>query len=270
MTSPCDVYATPTLTWPKQQFPGDHPAVSRLSQGERMAAKRAWNFFEEVETVDAAKRVRLGLTGGALNRPPPGTWYEFNGEDQRALYNRGRYLHRRICPSYNWTPQRNLTFPTIPLDTVTPAECPCVGDDCSDSPVLLARAVPPAPTPPLTRSAQLIQQGIPGSPSNAYRTIDIVANTPSTPLSAGTPQSAGTPTSVGSPAAPSTPSSTKEPAPKLEVEEMSLATPEPEVADPTATTIRDTTTEAESPAPAPVLEVTDLPVAAPGETIQHV
>ena len=153
------------------------------------------------------------------------TWYEFNGEDQRALYNRGRYLHRLICPGYDWTPQRNLPFPYTPLTTVTPAECPCYTDDCLDAPVTLARAAPEAP--PLSRSAQLIQQGIPASPPNAYRTIDIVANTPSTPLSAGTPQSAGTPTSVGSPAAPSTPNSTKEPAPRLEVTDLSLAAPAP-------------------------------------------
>jgi hypothetical protein len=229
MTSPCDVYATPTLTWPKQQFPADHPTVSRLSQGERLAAKRAWNFFEEVEAIDAAKRVRLGLTAGALTPPPPGTWYEFNGEDQRALYNRGRYLHRRICPDYNWIPQRNLTIPATPLATVTPSECPCYDEDCAaEIPALLVRAAPPpAPAPPQARSSQLVQQGIPGSPPQTYRTIDIVMNTPSTPLSAGTPQSAGTPTSVGSPATPSTPNSIKEPAPKLEITDLSLGSQPP-------------------------------------------
>jgi hypothetical protein len=268
MTTACDIYAIPTLTWPKQQFPGDHPTVSRLPQGARLAAKRAWNFFEEVEAIDAAKRVRLGITNGFVNRPPPGTWYEFTSEDQRALYNRGRYYHRLICPEFNWTPQRNLPFPYTPLASVTPAPCPCVGDACEE--VDLVRAIaqtvdPPAPATapaPLSRSAAMIQEGISSTATTAqaYQTIDIVSNTPSTPLSAATPESAGTPTSVGSPAAPGTPASTKEPAPQLEVTEISLqtATPPPEPAQQLEVTEISLQTPESTKEPSPQLEVTEI------------
>lgn len=223
MTSPCDIYATSTLTWPKQQFPGDHPSVSRMNQGERLAAKRAWNYFEQVESIDAATRVRLGLSGGVIRAPPPGTWVSFNGEGQRALYEKGRRYHIIICPAYNWTPQRDLPIPTTPVGTVTPAECPCVGDGCTPDPGPLFRGLPPQSEIPVQpRSADLIRQGIaaPNSPGQ-YGQIKILENTPLTPLSAATP------TSVGSPQPPGTPQSVKEQAPVLEVSELTLQTPTP-------------------------------------------
>lgn len=218
MTSPCDLYATTTLIWPKQQFPADHPTVSRLSQGERLAAKRAWNYFEQVEAIDANTRVRLGLAGGVISPPPPGTWVPFNGEGQRALYEKGRRYHIIICPAYNWIPQRDLPIPTSTLGTVTPSECPCVGDNCTPDPGPLIRGVlPPLPEPEQPRSATLIRQGIapPASPGQ-YGQIKILENTPTTPLSAGTP------TSVGSPNPPGTPQSVKEAGPVLVVSEMTL------------------------------------------------
>lgn len=231
MTSPCDIYATPTLTWPKQQFPGDHPSVSRMNQGERLAAKRAWNYFEQVESIDAATRIRIGLSGGIISPPPPGTWVSFNGEGQRALYEKGRRYHIIICPTYNWIPQRDLPLPITPVGTVTPSECPCVGDGCTPDLGPLMRALPHMPEQPLEaspaqpRSATLIRQGIapPGSPGQ-YGQINIIDNTPTTPLSASSP------TSTGSPHTPGTPLSIKEPAPRLEVSELTLqtATPPPE------------------------------------------
>lgn len=231
MTSPCDIYVTTPnpLIWPKQQFPADHPAVSRLSQGERLAAKRAWNYFEQVEAIDAATRVRLGLSGGVIAPPPSGTWTPFNGEGMRALYEKGRRYHIIICPAYNWTPQRDLPIPTSFVSHVTPDPCPCV-EGCSGETVLLARTAPPVPeaidpATILSRSATLIQQGIqpPASPGQ-FGQINILDNTPTTPLSAATP------ISVGSPHPPGTPNSVKEPVPVLEVSELTLqtATPPPE------------------------------------------
>lgn len=233
MTSPCDLYSLPTTTWPQQQFPGDHPAVSRLSQGERMAAKRAWNYYEQVEAYDADVRVRLGNTGGALPSVPPGLWYQFNGEGQRALYEKGRRYHILICPSYNWTPQRNRTFPVTPLTTVTPDDCPCVGDECSGDTVPILRNLPEPIIAP--RSAQMIREGLAAAmpPEKPYNTITLVGNTPSSPRSAATPQTPGTPHSSGTPQTPGTPQSYKEPAPRLEITELRLQseTPPPEKAD---------------------------------------
>lgn len=227
MTSPCDLYALPTAVWPQQQFPGDHPAVSRFSQGERLAAKRAWNYYEQVEAYDAAVRVRLGDTGGAIPPVPPGLWYQFNGEGQRALYEKGRRYHIMICPTYNWVSQRNRPFPVTTVDDVTPEDCPCVGESCSGDTVPILRNIPLPVSEPAPRSAQLIREGL-SPPERKYNTITLVENTPSTP------RSAATPTSVASPHTPGTPQSIKEPAPQLEVSEMRLGTdtppPEPEPA----------------------------------------
>lgn len=225
--TPCELYATPTTVWPKQQFPSAHPAVSRLSQGQRLAAKRAWNYFEEVETKDAATRVRVGLAGGAF--PATNLWCQFNGDGMRSLYEKGRQYHILICPEYDWTPQRNRGIPTAPLGSVLPEDCPYVG--CSGETLALRSAPPEAralATKP--RSNQLIREGIPTNPQDSrFETITLVSNTPQSPRSIGTPASPnppGTPTSVGSPHPPGSPVSIKEPAPTLEVLELRL-TPVP-------------------------------------------
>lgn len=195
-TTPCELYAIPTTVWLKQAFPSAHPAVSRLSQGQRLAAKRAWNYFEEVEEKDAATRVRLGLSGGTI---PSNLWCQFNGDGMRSLYEKGRRYHKQICPEYDWTPQRNRLIPTSPLTSIQPEECPCYGEGCSGETIGI-RSVP--------RSAQIIQEGIPiNSQDSRFETITLVSNTP---------------TSTGSPHPPGTPVSVQEPAPILEVSELHL------------------------------------------------
>jgi hypothetical protein len=230
MTSPCDLYATPTTTWPKQQFPADHPAVSRIGQRERIAIKDAWNFFERVETIDAATRVRLGNNGGQI---PPHLWYPFRGDGERMLYEKGRRYHILICPTLDWTPQRNLPIPITPLTTVTPADCPCYDSaGCSgEELLLLSRSVPRAEplSAPATkgRSANLIKEGIPAKVEESHTKIAIVENTPSTPRSAATPTSTGSPHPPGSPASIRTPQSEKADPPALEISEVSTPPTEP-------------------------------------------
>ena len=229
----CHLYTAPTDVWPKQQFPSGHPAVNRLGHRERLAAKTAWNYFENVEAHDAAVRVKLGATGGVIPPAPARLWYQFSGEEQRILYEKGRRYHILICPTLNWIPQREYPIPTTIVDNVLPEDCPCVAaGTCVDSdtePII--RSLPPAPQPrslprlpsqrPLGRSATLIKEGIPTSVIS-HNKITLVENTPSTPRSAATPESAGTPTSTGSPYPPASPRSITKPAPTLNITEIKL------------------------------------------------
>lgn len=120
---PCDIYGLPTLVFPQQSFPADNSAVRRMSQGEKLAAKKAWNYFEQVEATDAATRVRIGLSGGIIPSQISSLWVSFTGEGERILYETGRRLHMRICPTLDWTPQRNLPIPTVVPTTVAPEPC---------------------------------------------------------------------------------------------------------------------------------------------------
>lgn len=233
MTSPCDLYvtATPPTVWPKQQFPADHPAVSRIGQRERIAIKDAWNFFERVEAIDAATRVRLGNTRGQIN-PQAHLWYPFHGDGERMLYEKGRRYHILICPTLNWTPQRNLPVPSTPLLTVLPEDCPCYDPcGCNVEPLLRSIAQPrsqpqPAQEKPLpqprsqkttNRSATLVKEGIPAKVTEEDTKITIVENTPSTPRSAATPTSTASPHLSGT----STPKSEKENPPALVITDVS-------------------------------------------------
>lgn len=122
--SPCNIYDSPTLIYPQQPFPADNSVFRRMSQGEKQAAKKAWNYFEQVETADAATRVRIGQAGGVIPSQQIGSlWVSFAGEGERALYEKGRRLHMRICPTRIWTPQRNRPIPTIVPTTVAPESC---------------------------------------------------------------------------------------------------------------------------------------------------
>lgn len=222
MTSPCDFYTIPRIIWPKKQFPSEHPAVSRIGQRERIAIKDAWNFFEQVEAIDASTRVRLGNTGGQINRQTH-LWYSFRGDGERMLYEKGRRYHILICPSLDWTPQRNLPIPTIPLTDVTPADCPCYNPDgCGETPLLRSIPLTTQPgsrsiqekTPPsqkTSRSVALVKEGIPTKVTEDHQRIMIVENTPSTPRSAATPTSTGSPRETGSPHPPGSPAGTDTP-----------------------------------------------------------
>lgn len=215
MTSPCDIYTTPATVWPKHQFPSSHPAVNRLGHRERMAAKTAWNYFENVEAHNAAVRVKLGTTGGTI---PTRLWYQFSGEDQRILYEKGRRYHIMICPTLNWIPQRDYLIPTATLTNVLPEDCPCVAaGTCggNDFIPLVRGFEPPIQLPPqVSRSVTLIKEGI-TAPKSAHTRIAVVENTPSTPRSVATPE-------MGSPYPPASPRSVTKPAPRLVVTEIKL------------------------------------------------
>ena len=129
MATACDLYISPpySRTWRTQAFPAANPAVIRMPARELTAARRAWNFFEEVEAADAATRVRFSDAGGWNPPPnpvaPTSIWYSLSGPGVFALYKKGQQLHRRICPNYDWTSQRNLGIPTTPLLDVGPNLC---------------------------------------------------------------------------------------------------------------------------------------------------
>jgi hypothetical protein len=115
MTTLCDIYTmgSPTTTWPVRKFLRSWFrgwADQRLTETEK-----AWNFFERVESHDAAVRVKLsqGLTG---------RWYHFQSESERLMYKTGQRLHMIACPSLVWKSQRDLPFNT-PITDVRPQLC---------------------------------------------------------------------------------------------------------------------------------------------------
>lgn len=136
--SACDIYATGPLgpsEWIGQAFPSGNPAFLRMSARELTLAREAWNFFELVESRDAATRERVyaaGVPPNYSNAPvvSPSIWYSLTGLGARTLYTKGRWLHIRLCPALNWTSQRNRPFmyPPLPL-VVGPEACHIEIDD---------------------------------------------------------------------------------------------------------------------------------------------
>lgn len=122
----CDRYttATPVTVWPRQPFPAT--GGQKLSGAALRDAQDAWNFFELVESTDAATRVRIAQAGGF--NPPPidagrvSLWYPLNTIKDLMRYQRGQMLHWENCPAINWTSQRYLGFPPAPYD-VLPQLC---------------------------------------------------------------------------------------------------------------------------------------------------
>jgi hypothetical protein len=137
--SACDIYATGPLgpsEWISQAFPSGNPAFLRMSARELTLAREAWNFFELVESRDAATRERVfaaGVPPNFSNAPvvSPSLWYPLTGLGARTLYTKGRWLHIRLCPLLNWTSQRNRPFMYPPLPLVVGPEVCYVGDDAS-------------------------------------------------------------------------------------------------------------------------------------------
>jgi hypothetical protein len=228
MANACDLYVSPPFsrTWRTQAFPSSNPAVNRMSAAELVTSRIAWNFFEEVESADAATRVRLSDAGGWT--PPsnpivtPTLWYPLTAPGELALYRKGQRLHQRVCPNYDWTSQRNLPIPTAPLIDVGPALCPdCSGGEAGADTINNA---PPASTGCATvseedtrssgtRSVPAVQQqalpirtrsGVTPQTSNTPKT----ATTPhdsNTPKTATTPQTSNTPKTATTPQASNTP-----------------------------------------------------------------
>lgn len=227
MANACDLYVSPPFsrTWRAQAFPAGNPAVIRMPSRELVAARQAWNFFELVETADAATRVRLSDAGGWT---PPSTpvvpasiWYPLAGPGVFTLYKKGQQLHRRICPNYDWTSQRNLGIPTAPLLDIGPSLCPdCSGGEAGADAIYAVEptvACSPYSTIatgttraiPSTERGQ-VTRGVNPAPHNSPKTATTpkTANTPqaSTTPASTTPQPPGTPAS-STPQPPGTPAS---------------------------------------------------------------
>jgi len=122
----CYLYlGPPSVIWPAQAFPASQYR-NKFSGSDLRDARLAWNFFEEVESQDATTRVRLSGTGW---QPPtsqvqdPSLWYVFKDQTEYIRYQRGRYLHIQLCPTFNWTPQRNLGISSAPVTDVMPTVC---------------------------------------------------------------------------------------------------------------------------------------------------
>lgn len=124
--SACNVYAGPASTvWPVQRFPASQ-YKHRFSGADLREARLAWAFFEQVESQDAATRVRLSGTGWTPPSGPiqdPSIWFHFSHQSDYLRYERGRYLHIQLCPGYDWTPQRRLGISALPITDVLPAIC---------------------------------------------------------------------------------------------------------------------------------------------------
>lgn len=122
----CNLYAgPPTTVWPVQSFPASQFRI-RFSGADLRDARLAWELFERVETQDAATRVRLSGTGWTPSTAPvqdPNIWYTFRDQREYVQYQRGRYLHIQLCPTYNWTSQRYLGITAAPVTNVLPALC---------------------------------------------------------------------------------------------------------------------------------------------------
>jgi len=138
----CTVYATSGLVWPIQSFPTASFPRWKSPRALR-EAKQAWEFFELVESSDAATRVRLSGTVwlNIINVGPRNSiWYPIDNQADLILYKNGQNLHYQACPSYSWVSQRDLGVSLDPLSNIFPASR------------AISRQIPdiPAPETPVT------------------------------------------------------------------------------------------------------------------------
>ena len=123
----CSLYAGSGTVWPVAAFPAN--LFPNYTNVRRLQAQNAWNFFEFVESGDAAIRVALSNRGGyqapALSAFPqsPVVWTPIPSSGALTLYKQGQSLHSQVCPNVNWRPQRSLGIPKVPLTNVYPASC---------------------------------------------------------------------------------------------------------------------------------------------------
>jgi len=119
-----DIYNGIGTIWPRQSYPascGPRYIVSQL-----LEIQTAWNFFEKVESYDAAVRVRLSGTG---YQPEPvylgGTsvWFPIYSPSNLVTYNKGKRLHQQLFPQYNWVSQRELGISETTVTNVYPTIC---------------------------------------------------------------------------------------------------------------------------------------------------
>lgn len=130
--SACDIYSIVSPDWIGQRFPSGNPAFSRCTARDLTRNREAWNFFELVESTDAATRLRI-CEAGSITFPTkpvitPTLWYPITTQGRKMLYRHGQLLHIQLCPNYNWTSNRNRPFVfTPPCNTtliVSPTQCP--------------------------------------------------------------------------------------------------------------------------------------------------
>lgn len=114
MSFTCDVYTSPTIVWPRQQFP--RTLFPRWSGQRLTAARNAWNLFEQIESADAA--IRIAASGSGQTAV---TWTPFDKEGARVQYNYGKWLHQQLCPAVNWTSQRDLGISPTALTDIWPS-----------------------------------------------------------------------------------------------------------------------------------------------------
>jgi hypothetical protein len=127
-TSFCSVYDGSGTVWPRQPFPGN--LFPGWDSKRRLQAQQAWNFYEQVESADAATRVALSNQGGWFPPLPsvfaqnPSIWVPLSSEGAKTMYRQGLLLHRQACPAVNWSPQRTRGIPTTPLKNIYPGPFP--------------------------------------------------------------------------------------------------------------------------------------------------
>jgi len=118
----CTLYDGSGSIWPRTCFPAYLFRHVYSSQGLMRSAVDAWNYFETVESADAATRVRLSGTGWnpATNSNP---WTPIIQEGNMARYIRGQSLHIQVCPSFSWKSQRQYGISAEPVTDVYPPLC---------------------------------------------------------------------------------------------------------------------------------------------------
>jgi hypothetical protein len=120
----CSIYDSSGSVWPAQPFPSTQ-FLTQFSHSELRDARAAWNLFEQIESQDAATRVRLAAAPhpySGSNIQTPHIWYVFKSNEERLRYLRGKALHSSLCPEYRWVSQRDLGI-TAPPVNVYPILC---------------------------------------------------------------------------------------------------------------------------------------------------
>lgn len=122
--SACDIYSLVSPDWIGQRFPSGNPAFSRSTARDLARNREAWNFFELVESTDAATRLRICEAGAVpySTKPviTPTLWYPLTTQGRQMLYRRGQLLHVQLCPNFNWTANRNRPIILDPPSCATP------------------------------------------------------------------------------------------------------------------------------------------------------
>ncbi len=118
MSIHCDLYNGSGTSWPRSSFPASY--FSRMDTKQLAAATRAWNFFEQVETYDANVRLTTTAPPSAGHTTDRSIWYPINTQSKLLMYQQGQALHRSLCPSYSWKPQREYGITSPPPTNVYP------------------------------------------------------------------------------------------------------------------------------------------------------